>query len=149
MIIPISPFPRRQRGMTLIIGLMMLVSITLLGMSMASLSTSNLQVVRNAQMEQARVAIAQQAVEQVLGGANYFEAPTSPVVVTNTGGLQVSVSDRTCTRYLTASGYSATAGLAPVDTVWSFTVTVSDPTTAASTVVTQGVKMRMLAGSCV
>ena len=149
MIIPISPFPRHQRGMTLIIGLMMLVSITLLGVSMASLSTSNLQVVRNAQMEQARIAVAQQAVEQVLSGANYFVAPTSPVVVANTGGMQVTVSDRTCTRYLTASGYSATAGLAPVDTIWTFTVTVADPTTAASTVVTQGVKMRMLAGSCV
>jgi type II secretory pathway pseudopilin PulG len=116
---------------------------------MASLSTSNLQVVRNAQMEQARIAVAQQAVEQVLSGANYFVAPTSPVVVANTGGMQVTVSDRTCTRYLTASGYSATAGLAPVDTIWTFTVTVADPTTAASTVVTQGVKMRMLAGSCV
>jgi Tfp pilus assembly protein PilX len=148
MIIPASAFPSRQRGTTLIIGLMMLVSITLLGLSMATLSTSNLQVVRNAQTEQARVAVAQQAVEQVLGGANYFVAPTSPVVVANTGGMQVTVSDRTCTRYLTATGYSATAGLAPVDTVWSFTVTVSDPTTAASTVVTQGVKMRMLAGSC-
>lgn len=149
MIIPVSKFPRRQRGMTLIIGLMLLVVITLLGVSMASLSTSNLQVVRNAQTEQARIAVAQQAVEQVLGNADYFMAPTSAVAVANAGGMQVTVSDRTCTRYMTASGYSATAGLAPVDTVWTFTVTVSDPTTAASTVVTQGVKMRMLAGSCV
>jgi len=67
MIIPVSSFLSRQRGMTLIIGLMMLVSITLLGVSMASLSTSNLQVVRNTQTEQARIAVAQQAVEQVLG----------------------------------------------------------------------------------
>jgi Tfp pilus assembly protein PilX len=85
MIIPISPLPSRQHGMTLIIGLMMLVIITLLGVSMASLSTSNLQIVRNTQTQQARIAVAQQAVEQVVGNANYFTAPTSPVAVTNAG----------------------------------------------------------------
>ena len=94
MIIPVSKFPRRQRGMTLIIGLMLLVVITLLGVSMASLSTSNLQVVRNAQTEQARIAVAQRAVEQVLGNADYFMAPTSAVAVANAGGMQVTVSDR-------------------------------------------------------
>ena len=138
----------RQRGVSLIIGLMMLVVITMLGLSMASLSTSNLQIVHNDQTKQARLAIAQQAVEQVLNNADYFTAPTSTVTVTNAGGMQVTVSDRTCVRSVTASGYSATSGLAPIDTVWSFTVTVDDPAVGASTVVTQGTRMRMLAGSC-
>ena len=141
-------FPGRQRGVSLIIGLMMLVVITVLGLSMASLSTSNLKIVRNDQTKQARIAIAQQAVEQVLSNANYFTAPTGSVAVTNTGGMQVTVSDRTCVRSMSAGGYSATSGLAPIDTIWSFTVTVNDPVIGASTVVTQGARMRMLAGSC-
>jgi hypothetical protein len=37
----------------------------------------------------------------------------------------------------------------PIDTVWNFTVTVSDPMTGGSTVMTQGARIRMLAGSCV
>jgi hypothetical protein len=84
-----------------------------------------------------------------MGNASYFTAPTSTVTVANTSGMQVTVSNRTCLHYATVSGYSATAGLAPIDTVWTFTVTVTDPTNAASTVVTQGAKMKMLAGSCV
>jgi len=139
---------RSQSGSSLVIGLMMLVIITLLGLSMSSMSTSNLKIVRNYQNQQARAALAQRAVEQVLSDANYFIAPTSSVNVPNTGSMQVSVSDRTCTRFFMATGYSATSNLSPIDTAWSFTVTVTDPQIGASTVVTQGVKLKMLAGAC-
>jgi Tfp pilus assembly protein PilX len=141
-------FGKRESGASLIIGLMLLVIVTLLGLSMSSLSTSNLKIVRNYQNQQARLALAQRAVEQVLSNASYFTAPSSPVNVTNTGSMQVAVSDRTCTRSYTATGYSATSGIAPIDTAWSFTVTVTDPQISATTVVTQGVKLKMLAGSC-
>ena len=138
----------RQRGASLIVGLMMLVIITLLGLSMTSLSTSNLKIVRNYQNEMSREAVAQRTVEQVLSDASYFIAPTSAVTVADSGSMQVSVSDRTCERSYQATGYSATSNLSPIDTAWRFTVTVTDPQIGATTVVTQGVKIKMLAGSC-
>lgn len=142
-------FSNRESGTSLIIGLMLLVIVTLLGLSMSALSSSNLKIVRNYQNQQMRLALAQRAVEQVLSDANYFTAPTSPVNLADAGSMQVTVSNRTCTRSYTATGYSATSGLAPIDTAWSFTVTVTDPQVNASTVVTQGVKLKMLASSCV
>jgi hypothetical protein len=85
----------------------------------------------------------------VLNDASNFTSPTSTITVANTGGMQVLVSERVCLRAVEASGYSAVSGnLAPSDTVWNFTVTVSDPMTGGSTVMTQGARIRMLNGAC-
>jgi Tfp pilus assembly protein PilX len=139
----------RQRGTVLFITLILLVAGMLLGISMSMLSRTNLQIVRNDQSEQRRIAVAQSAVEQVLNDAANFTSPTAPIALANTDGMQVAVSNRVCTRELTAAGYSAvTGGLPPVDTVWTFTVTVTDPMTGGSTVMTQGARLRMLSGSC-
>jgi len=140
----------RQRGAVLFITLILLVAVMLLAVTMSALSRSNLQIARNNQSEQQRVALAQRAVEQVLNEATHFTSPTASITVGNTGGMQVAVSDRVCLRSVAATGYSAVSGsMPPIDTVWSFTVTVSDPMTGGLTAMTQGARMRMLAGSCV
>ncbi len=144
----VCSLPGRQRGAVLYIALIILVAVMLLGVAMSGLSRTNLQIVRNNQSEQARIALAQRAVEQVLSDVANFSAPTAPISVPSTAGLQVAVSNRVCLRAAAATGYSAVSGIAPIDTVWSFTVTVTDPVTGGSTVMTQGTKIRMLAGNC-
>jgi len=146
----INSNPRCQRGAVLFITLILLVAVMLLGVMMSGLARSNLQIVRNNQSEQQRTGLAQRAVEQVLNDINNFTSPTAPITITNAGGMQVTVSDRVCVRSVAATGYSAVSGsMPPIDTVWNFTVTVSDPMTGGATVMTQGVRVRMLNGSCV
>jgi Tfp pilus assembly protein PilX len=129
-----------QRGAVLFITLILLVAVMVLGVMMSGLSRANLQIVRNNQSQQQRIALAQRAVEQVLNDINNFTSPTTPIIIASTGDLQVSVSDRVCVRSVAAAGYSAVAGsLPPIDTVWNFTITVSDPMTSGTTVMTQGV----------
>ena len=48
-----------------------------------------------------------------------------------------------------ASGYSAVQPIVPEDTNWEVRVTVTDAISGATTGLTQGVKVRMLAGYCV
>ena len=140
----------RERGAVLFITLILLAAVMLLGVIMSGLARTNFQIVRNTQPEQQRVAVAQRAVEQVLNDVNNFTSPTASITVADTGGMQVMVSDRACLRSVAATGYSAVAGsMPPIDTVWNFTVTVSDPMTGGSTVMTQGARIRMLTGSCV
>jgi Tfp pilus assembly protein PilX len=139
----------QQRGAVLFITLILLVAVSLLGVMMSGQSRGNLQIVRNNQSEQQRTALAQRTVEQVLGDASYFTLPTTAITVANTGGMQVLVSQRVCLRAAAATGYSAVSGnMAPDDTVWNFTVTVTDPVTGGSTLMTQGARMRMLNGAC-
>jgi len=138
----------RQRGAVLYTALILLVAVMVLAVTMFGVSRTNLQIVRNDQSEQQRIALAQRAVEQVLSDPNNFASPTAAINVANTADMQVNVSNRVCLRFATATGYSAVTGTAPIDTVWSFTVTVIDPLTGGSTVMTQGTKLRMLAGNC-
>jgi Tfp pilus assembly protein PilX len=146
----IGSYRRMQCGAVLFVTLVLLVAVTLLGMAMSGLSRSNLQIVRNNQSEQLRIAVAQRAVEQVLNDITYFTQPTAPVTLSDTSGMQVAVSDRVCVRSVTAAGYSATSGsMPPIDTVWRFSVTVSDAASGGSSTMSQGASIRMLAGNCV
>lgn len=140
--------PARQRGAVLIIALILLVAVMILGVGMSSMSRTNLKIVGNNQSEQMRQAVAQLAVEQVMNDIANFTSPTGAVNITNTNGMQVAVGNRTCVRSATATGYSAVAGLMPIDTIWGFTVTVTDPANMASTTMTQGTRIRMLSGNC-
>jgi Tfp pilus assembly protein PilX len=145
-----TAYGARQRGAVLFVTLILLVAVMLLVVTMSALSRSNLQIVRNNQSEQQRIALAQRAVEQVLNDVTNFTAPSAPITVANTDGMQVAVSNRVCLRSVAATGYSAVSGsMPPIDTVWNFTVTVSDPMTGGATVITQGARIRMLTGSCV
>lgn len=142
-----SRLARRERGISLLVVLVMLVVLTLFALSAINLSTSNLKVVGNMQARQSNEAVASQAVETVMGNINYFTTPSSSVPFTQSG-YTIAVSNRTCLFAAAATGYSAVIALAPEDTHWDFQVTVTDNTTGASTVMRQGAKIRMLAGNC-
>lgn len=142
------PHAARQRGSVLFVSLVMLVMLTLVVVNSINISGVNLRIVGNMQHRSAAEATAQRAVEQVLGSAAPFYAPTTPVTVSAPTGMTVTVANRTCLAYGPAPGYSAISGLSPEDTQWDVRVTVTDSITGAATSVSQGVRIRMLAGHC-
>jgi Tfp pilus assembly protein PilX len=137
-----------QRGVTLLIVLIMLVVLTLFGITAVNLSTSNLQVVGNMQLRKNNEAVANQAVESMLSSINYFNNPALALVYTAPTGYTVTADNRVCLFAAPASGYSAVQPIVPEDTHWEVKVSVIDTVTSARTAVTQGVKIRMLSGYC-
>lgn len=69
----------KQRGATLIIGLVMLVVLTLLVISAIRSSNTNLRIVGNMQMQEEVFTAAQQATEQVIS-SNFTTNPVSQVI---------------------------------------------------------------------
>lgn len=151
---------RRQRGITLIVGLIMLVLITLLVTAAFTLSSTNLKAVGNMQFREEAVAAANVAVERMvstdfpsdpvaatetvdIGGAVYTVALDAPVCIKSTPIKSLPPSDPDAV--LCAFG----AGGAPVcfETLWEVSATVS-PTgaaaiTGANVTVKQGISKRL------
>jgi type II secretory pathway pseudopilin PulG len=70
-----SPALRRQRGMTLIVALVMLVMITLLAMSTFNLGKSSIQVVNNMQNRDEGIAASRRVLDEAMSGTRFFETP--------------------------------------------------------------------------
>lgn len=88
---------RNQRGTTLLIGLIMLVLLTLIGLQSINSATSNLKVVGNMQHQQEALGAAQASINMVLSKGSYFSdpstAPTSDSVdVTGDGTADYTVA---------------------------------------------------------
>jgi Tfp pilus assembly protein PilX len=86
-----------QRGTTLLIGLIMLVLLTLMGLASINSATSNLKVVGNMQYQQEAISAAQDSINKVLSKGSYFSdpstAPTSDSVdVTGDGAADYTVA---------------------------------------------------------
>ncbi len=86
------PAPKRgQSGSTLLMGLILLVLLTLMGLASINTATSNLKVVGNMQYQQEALGAAQAAINRVLSKASYFSdpitAPTSDNVDMNGDGI--------------------------------------------------------------
>ncbi|MDD4929987.1 MAG: hypothetical protein PHP85_12005 [Gallionella sp.] len=92
---------RQQRGVTLLVGLIMLVVLTLLVLSAVRSSNTNLRIAGNMQMQAEATASAQQVIEQVIS-SNFTANPASSVVTVdiNTDGeadYRVEVAQPVCT----------------------------------------------------
>lgn len=145
---------QRQRGATLIIGLIMLVLITLMMVGAFTMSSTNLKSVGNMQVRQEAVAAANQAVEELIS-APFTNALGPQVFVvhvdnnTATTGYTVNVATPTCTRAvisvdaspsdveLGSSMSSATFW----NTDWDIDATVVDAASGAAVRVRQGVRV--------
>ena len=88
-------FPgRRQRGATLVIGMIMLVLITLFVLAAVNMSTINLRVMGNTQARNESISAAQQAIEQIAS----TDFPKNPQPAT----VNVDVNGDTVTDYTVA-----------------------------------------------
>jgi Tfp pilus assembly protein PilX len=80
-----NPAPRRaarpplsrQRGVTLIVALIMLVLLTLLALTSFNLGNSNLQIVSNMQQRNEGIAAAQEVIEEALSSTRFFSTPAN------------------------------------------------------------------------
>ena len=95
------PLKQQQRGVTLLVGLIMLVVLTLLVLSAIRSSTTNLHIAGNMQMQEEANAAAQQAIEQVIS-RNFTENPVASVITVDinndgTADYSVSIAQPVCT----------------------------------------------------
>ncbi len=140
----------QQRGSVLFISLILLVAMTMIAVATARVSTTQLRLVGNVQAVQRVESVAQMGVEEVVGRIDAFSNPTGAITLANVpAGINATVSDRRCLAAVPAPGFSAVMQMSPEDTLWEVDVQVSDDFTGTTTTVTQGVRVRMLAGSCV
>lgn len=133
----------KQNGAALFVSLMMLVILTLLGISAVNMSTINFRITGNRQASLENATRTQNAIEAVLSDINYF---TTPANTQNING--VAIAERRCYNRQTAPGYSLTWGLAPQDTRWEVVGSYTDPITDATTTIHQAVQIRMTSGNC-
>jgi Tfp pilus assembly protein PilX len=145
----LSRFDRKQRGATLVVGLVMLLVLTLLVVSSIRMSNTNLKVVGNMQVKDEAVAAAQQAIETLLSDVNNFYTPTvhtTTVDINNDGTADytVSVAAPVCQKLVAVEGYSNDfAESAPKDSYWDITALVTDTRTGATATIQQGAKVRL------
>jgi Tfp pilus assembly protein PilX len=71
--------PSRQRGVTLIVALIMLVLLTLLALTSANVGRSTIQVVSNMQSRDESATAARQAIEEVISTTRFFQSPTDAI----------------------------------------------------------------------
>ncbi len=141
---------KNQKGSVLLVSLILLVAMTMIAVASARISTTQLRLVGNAQSVQRVESVAQLGVEEVVGRIDAFTNPTQAITVGNLpAGISVAVSNRRCLSTSPASGFSAVMQMSPVDTIWAVDVQATDSFTGAETTVSQGIRVRMLAGSCV
>lgn len=71
--------PRRQRGMTLLVGLVMLVLLLLMAISAFNISSTNTAVTGNMQNKMEATNAAMQATEQAISTNRFIETPASAI----------------------------------------------------------------------
>lgn len=145
--------PQAQRGVTLIVGLIMLVVMTLMVTSAFLLSNTNLKAIGNMQFRDEVIAAANVAIEQVLASP-FTNAPAAEdinVDINNdtTTDYVVSIAIPTCIRAVLAVGSpppSTVGFVAPAtkyNTLWDVDATITDASSGASVRVRQGARVRL------
>ena len=144
---------RRQRGATLIIGLIMLVLITLIVVNAFTLSASNLKSVGNMQVREEAIAAANLAAERLISSnfTNALGTQSFTVDINNDGtdDYTVAVAIPVCKRSTQAAaagpsdiemGVSMSSG-STWNTEWDIDATVTDTASGAAVRVRQGVRV--------
>lgn len=155
----------KERGITLVVTLIMLVIMTLLAIAAINMSTNNLKVVGNMQLQQEATNAAQSAVNQILSKGSYLSDPTSAPTSVTVGNYTVAIvppclksattlfesdfpkplstEDQKC---IPSSQWTWVNGVAMSDcarATFQITATVNDPSTKAQVKIVEGASMRM------
>lgn len=142
-----------QQGVTLFVGLILLVLITLMVTTAFTLSNTNLKSVGNMQSRDEAVAAANQAIEQVISSP-FTDSPAAEVIdvdINNDGtsDYEVNILLPVCVRAAidtTAVISSVTLGTAMStnsnwNTLWEIQAVVNDTKTGAKTTVVEGTRV--------
>lgn len=155
---------QRQRGVTLIVGLIMLILITLMVTTAFTLNTSNLKSVGNMQYRNEAVSAANKAVEQIVENsfpAGFVTVPPATTVTYDINNdtvidYRVAVAAPVCVEASVVAGTAGTGACSGVrggslagcaspnySTLWDIQATVNDAASGSSVVVRQGVRMEI------
>lgn len=144
-------FPDKQSGITLLMGMIMLVLITLMVTSAFMLSNTNLRAVGNMQAKEEAIAAANLAIEQVLSSPFTVSpvAETVEVDINNDGtpDYTVSIAKPECisvsvdTQGAKSSVVLAGMTISSWNSVWDIVAEVNDNKTGAKTAVNAGVRV--------
>lgn len=160
--------PGRQRGVTLLISLIMLMVLTLFAVAMIRLSNTNVVVVGNMQTQRALESVAQQAIETDMNSASFYNDQINETgcwaggVANNTvgtancfptadmNGYTVTLEKPKCVYTQKAAGYSAISNVAPDDDFFEVSATATDPIDPNNSTATvmQGVRVILPTGNC-
>ncbi len=153
--------PSRQRGIVLILSLIMLMALTLIAVSAIRLSTANLRTVANSQSRTEAMSTAQRTIDQILstnftdniagtaqtltvteGGKSYTVAVARPCLVRHVPvknvDLNIALADDAKCLDTLSNPYSACA-----DTIWQLQASSSSGWFGANVSITQGTGIRM------
>ncbi len=145
----------RQRGITLVVGLVMLVVTTLIVITGYRMSQTNLLAVGNSQFRDEALAAANLAIEQVLSSP-FTASPTAESIdvdinYDDTADYTVAISAPACNRRTeissSAAGYGSSvtlglpSGVTNYNTAWEIDAQVTDLTTGASVQVKSGIRV--------
>lgn len=163
---------RRQQGVTLIVGLIMLILITLMVTTAFTLSTTNLRSVGNMQFRNESIAAANKAVEQMVGinfPSGFLSVPIAQTLsfdINNDGNIDyyiavghVSAAGVTVGAECIESGVVAgsagtgacssanlpgfTCAAPNYNTLWDIRATVTDALSGSKVTVRQGMRMEI------
>lgn len=140
-----------QRGITLFMGMMLLILITLMVTAAFVLSNTNLMAVGNMQAKQEATAAANIAIEEILN-SDFSGAPSAmdiDVDINSDGVVDyvVAVAKPVCiSAAIDNEGAKSSVSLPNItkpswNTVWDFEAVVNDSKTGASTTVNAGVRV--------
>lgn len=143
--------PAKQRGMALVIALVMLLLLTVMASTNFTLTTTNLEAVGNQQWRSEALAAADAAIEQVVGSA-FTTAPAEQTILVDinrdgTSDYSVQVDQPQCVRArLSSSAPPSSLTLVGMsndtwNTIWEIVATVEDPASGASVRVRSGVRV--------
>ncbi|AQZ94794.1 PilX N-terminal domain-containing pilus assembly protein [Halopseudomonas phragmitis] len=145
--------PAKQRGATLVVGLIMLLLLTLMVGSAFTLSTTNLKAVGNMQVREEAIAAANAAIEQIISGAFATNPVAQQILIdinnNGTTDYTVEVAQPQCVGFTLAAAAAAssvtlgTMSDSTWDTLWEITATVNDVSSGASATVRQGIRVRL------
>jgi Tfp pilus assembly protein PilX len=143
----------RQRGATLVIGLILLIVLTLMGVAAINMGTLNLRNTANMQYRQMVLAAAMECSENLMSSASRFAPPTASSTCT-TNGMTVNLSAPKCLYSYRTWGWSATGPLCAAtddacgswENYFDFAATVTDNLTGATANVHYGVMIE--GGKC-
>lgn len=138
---------RHQRGIVLVVSLLMIAVLALLATASINLGTGSALIVQNQQSEQVAVAAADALVEETLSDLNVLTDGTALPPETR-DGVTVERSAPVCMGDTPLPGFSLTNNLALQHNYYRFEVTAVESSTDANARIRVGVRVLQNAGTC-
>lgn len=142
-----------QRGVTLFVGIIILLLMTIIAIGAFAVSNSNLKTVANMQYKNESISAANRAIEQLLS-SSFTDAPAAETIavdINNDGKTDyiVAIAKPVCVRASieSAAGLSSISlsptmsSMANWETLWKIEAVVSDPNSGTNTTVQSGVRV--------